>query len=256
MYLSNVKAMSLLAKEKVAFLNSAKLSYIVSSMLAGAYVGIGIILIFSIGAPFAAAKSLFLKPIMGVSFGIALTLVVFAGSELFTGNNMIMTLGCLRKETSWYSAFRVWCFSWFGNLIGSVLLAYIVVASGAMDNAMGFVEKVATIKMNMPVGQMILRGILCNWLVCLALWMSGRVKSDVAKCILIFWCLFAFIASGFEHSIANMTLLSISLFFPHSEAVSLAGFASNLIWVTLGNIIGGGFFVGAMYWLATYKEKE
>ncbi|MBW8016832.1 MAG: formate/nitrite transporter family protein [Planctomycetes bacterium] len=256
MYLSNVIAMSELAKKKVDFLDSAKLSYIVSSMLAGAYVGIGIILIFSIGAPFAAEKSLFLKPIMGISFGIALTLVVFAGSELFTGNNMIMTLGCLRKETSWYSAFRIWGFSWLGNLAGSVLLAYIVVASGAMDGAMDFVEKVAAAKMNMPPGQMILRGILCNWLVCLALWMSGRVKSDVAKCILIFWCLFAFIASGFEHSIANMTLLSISLFFPHGDAVSFAGFVNNLTWVTLGNIIGGGIFVGGMYWLATYKEKE
>ena len=256
MYLNNVKAMSLLAKEKVAFLNSARLSYLISSMLAGAYVGIGIILIFSIGAPFAAEKSLFLKPIMGVSFGIALTLVVFAGSELFTGNNMIMMLGCLCKQTSWNNAFRVWGFSWVGNLLGSVLLATIVVASGAMDNAMDFVEKVATAKMNMPVGQMILRGILCNWLVCLALWMSERVKSDVAKCIMIFWCLFAFIASGFEHSVANMTLLAMSLYFPHGEAVSFAGFANNLIWVTLGNMIGGGIFVGGMYWLASYKEKE
>ncbi len=89
---------------------------------------------------------------------------------------------------------------------------------------------------------------------CLALWTSGQAKSDVAKCILIFWCLFAFIASGFEHSVANMTLLSIALFFPHGDTVSWLGFANNLTWVTLGNIAGGGVFVGGMYWLATYKE--
>jgi nitrite transporter NirC len=255
MYLDNVKAMSLLAAKKVAFLENSRLSYVVSAILAGAYVGLGIILIFSIGAPLAAAKSLFLKPLMGVSFGIALTLVVFAGSELFTGNNMIMTLGCLRKETSWSAAFRIWSFSWAGNLMGSVFLAYLVVASGAINHAVGFIEKVASSKMNMPVTEMFLRGLLCNWLVCLALWTSGQAKSDVAKCILIFWCLFAFIASGFEHSVANMTLLSISLFFPHGDTISWAGFANNLVWVTLGNIAGGGIFVGGMYWLATYKEK-
>ena len=144
MYLDNVKAMSLLATKKVAFLENSRLSYVVSAILAGAYVGLGIILIFSIGAPLAAAKSLFLKPLMGVSFGIALTLVVFAGSELFTGNNMIMTLGCLRKETSWSAAFRIWCFSWAGNLIGSVFLAYLVVTSGAINHTVGFIEKVAS----------------------------------------------------------------------------------------------------------------
>lgn len=256
MYLNNVKAMSLLAVKKAAFLENAKLSYVVSAILAGAYIGLGIILIFSVGAPLAASKSMFLKPLMGASFGIALTLVVFAGSELFTGNNMIMTLGCLRKETSWPAAFKVWGFSWTGNLIGSVLLAYIVVTSGAINHAGDFVEKVAASKMNMPVTQMLLRGLLCNWLVCLALWTSGQVKSDVAKCILIFWCLFAFIASGFEHSVANMTLLSMAIFCPHGDAVSWAGFANNIIWVTLGNMVGGCVFVGGMYWLATYKEKD
>lgn len=255
MYLNNVKAMSLLAMKKVAYLENSRLSYVVSAVLAGAYVGLGIILIFSIGAPLAAANSLFLKPLMGVSFGIALTLVVFAGSELFTGNNMIMTLGCLRKETTWPAAFRIWGFSWAGNLMGSILLAYLVVASGAIGHAGSFIEEVASSKMSMSIIEMLLRGLLCNWLVCLALWTSGQANSDVAKCILIFWCLFAFIASGFEHSVANMTLLSIALFFPHGDTVSWAGFANNLIWVTFGNVAGGGIFVGGMYWLATYKEK-
>ncbi len=256
MYLEHVESMSLLAGKKAAFLERSRLSYTIAAILAGAYVGLGIILIFSIGAPLAAAGSNFLKPMMGVSFGIALTLVVFAGSELFTGNNMIMTLGCLRKQTSWSAAFKIWGFSWFGNLLGSVLLAYIVTASGALDHAVGFIENVASSKMNMPVTQMLLRGLLCNWLVCLALWTSAQAKSDVAKCILIFWCLFAFIASGFEHSVANMTLLSIALFFPHGDTVSWLGFANNLAWVTLGNIVGGGIFVGGMYWLATYKEGQ
>lgn len=254
MYLESVEAMAYLARAKTAYLSRSRLSYLVASMLAGAYVGLGIVLIFSIGAPVAGADSVFLKTLMGVAFGIALTLVVFAGSELFTGNNMVMTVGLLKKEASVADVLNVWLFSWVGNLAGSLALAYMVVASGAVVHAAGFIEKISATKMAMPAMHLFLRGVLCNWLVCLALWTSARAQSDTAKCILIFWCLFAFIACAYEHSIANMTLLSLSLFGPHSAAVSWWGFARNLYYVTLGNIVGGAFFVAGLYHIATYKE--
>jgi nitrite transporter len=254
MYLDSVKLMARGASDKVAFLERSKSAYLMASALAGTYVGLGIILIFSIGAPLAGTGMT--KIVMGVSFGIALTLVVFAGSELFTGNNMIMTLGLLRKEVKPAGLLKVWCFSWTGNLIGSMVLAYIVMASGTLDQAADFIQSVAVKKMNMPIISLFLRGILCNWLVCLALWTASRAKSDAAKCILIFWCLFAFIACGFEHSIANMTLLSISLFMNHAADVSWIGFGYNLLWVSLGNIVGGGFFVGFLYWFSSRKETE
>lgn len=256
MYLEAVNIISKAAKAKVRYLKRSMLSYITSSVLAGAYVGMGIALVFSIGAALAATGSIFLKPLMGVSFGIALTLVVFAGSELFTGNNMFMTMGFLRKEVSALEVLKIWIFSWVGNLIGSFLLAYLVIASGAMSHAVGFIQKVSIAKMTMPALQLFLRGVLCNWLVCLALWTSSRTKSDTAKCILIFWCLFAFIACGYEHSIANMTLLSMSLFAPCSAAISWIGFFRNLFYVTIGNVVGGSFFVGVLYCVATYKEEK
>lgn len=256
MYLESVKLVSKAARIKIEYLKRSLLSYLVSSILAGTYVGIGVILVFSIGAPLAAANSIFLKTLMGISFGVALTLVVFAGAELFTGNNMFMSIGLLRKEASMLEVLKVWAFSWIGNLAGSFLLAYLVVSSGAISHAASFIEKVSATKMNMPASQLFFRGILCNWLVCLALWTSSRTKSDTAKCILIFWCLFAFISSGYEHSIANMTIFGMSLFSPHSVAVSWLGCSRNLFYVTLGNIVGGSFFVGALYFIATYKEKE
>jgi nitrite transporter NirC len=93
-------------------------------------------------------------------------------------------------------------------------------------------------------------------LVCLAIWMSTRAKEDTAKLLLIFWCLFAFIGAGFEHSIANMTLLGMALFLPHDPSViSWAGFANNLIPVTLGNIVGGAIMIGAMYWYVSDDKK-
>lgn len=256
MYLESVNIISQAAKIKMEYLKRSLVSYIAASILAGAYIGIGVVLIFSVGAPLAASGSAFLKTLMGVSFGIALTLVVFAGAELFTGNNMFMAIGLFKKEVSILEVLKVWSFSWLGNLLGSMLLGYLVVSSGAISHANSFIEKVSAAKMDMPAMQLFLRGILCNWLVCLALWTSSRSKSDAAKCILIFWCLFAFIACGYEHSVANMTLLSMSLFAPHTISVSWLGFVRNLFYVTLGNIIGGSFFVGALYCIATYKENK
>lgn len=255
MYLESVKIISQAARLKIEYLKRSFLSYMAASILAGTYIGIGVVLIFSVGAPLSGDNSVFLKTLMGVSFGIALTLVVFAGAELFTGNNMFMAIGLLRKDVSASEVLKVWAFSWIGNLAGSIMLAYLVVASGAISHAASFIEKVSAIKMSLPAVQLFLRGILCNWLVCLALWTSSRAKSDTAKCILIFWCLFAFIACSYEHSVANMTLLAMALFAPHTGVVSWLGFARNLFYVTLGNVVGGAFFVGALYCIATYKEK-
>ena len=110
--------------------------------------------------------------------------------------------------------------------------------------------------MELPASALFARGILCNWLVCLALWMAMRVSSESAKCIVIAWCLLAFIAAGFEHSVANMTVHLLALFGPSNDAVSLFGAAHNLLWVTLGNVVGGSVFVGLAYWIQTIRPNE
>ena len=117
-------------------------------------------------------------------------------------------------------------------------------------------QSVAAKKMELPATALIARGALCNWLVCLALWMSLRVSSDSAKCIVIAWCLLAFIAAGFEHSVANMTVHLLALFGPSNEAISILGATYNLVWVTLGNIIGGSVFVGFAYWSQTSRPQN
>ncbi len=187
--------------------------YFVLSMLAGMYIGFGILLIFTVGAQFANVGSPAVKIIMGISFGIALTLVVFAGSELFTGNNMVMLIGCLNKKTSWWFMYYLWILCWVGNLVGALMLSGVMSCTGLVDgNITGaFIGKVASAKMNAPMWELFCRGILCNALVCLAVWMSAKTKNEAARIFLIFWCLFAFIACGFEHSIANMTIFGTSL---------------------------------------------
>ncbi|AZS17779.1 formate/nitrite transporter family protein [Paenibacillus lutimineralis] len=234
---------------KVNLLKQSKGKYLVSSMLAGLFVGLGIILIFTIGGLLTPAQVPSTKIIMGVSFGIALSLVIMAGSELFTGNNFVMTVSTLERKTSWLETLKIWLYSYVGNFVGSFLVAAIFVLTGlATGGVAEFINSVASVKMNAPFMELFMRGILCNILVCLAVWCSIKMKEETAKLIMIFWCLFAFITSGFEHSVANMTLLSISLLVPHPETVTLAGLAANLIPVSLGNMVGGILFVGVPYW--------
>lgn len=258
MHQDTIGLLAQVAERKTANLERSLLSHLVYSMLAGMYVGVGVVLIFNIGAPLAATNSAATKLAMGACFGVALTLVVFAGAELFTGNNMIFTLGSLIGQTNWSALGKNWFWTWVGNLLGSALLAAMVVKAGTFDSApfKEFLLKACAVKMNLPFPQLILRGILANWLVCLAIWQAAKTKSDAAKLGVIFWCLFAFIASGFEHSVANMTLLTIGLLLPHDATVTILGLGRNLFATTLGNIIGGAFFVGFFYWIVSRDRVE
>lgn len=244
-------------KKKVQLLTNNLPGYFVSAMLAGIYVGLGIILIFTVGGLLTAGSSPWAKTAMGVSFGIALSLVIIAGSELFTGNVFVMTAGLLKRSVSISKALWLLLISYLGNLAGSVLLAAIYYLTGLSTGPVGeFIAKVSATKMGLPASQLFFRGLLCNLLVCLAVWSSFRCKEEIAKLVMVFWCLFAFITSGFEHSIANMTLLAIALFNPLGQAVSLAGYGYNLLWVTLGNIVGAAVFLAIPYFMISLEKKE
>ena len=254
MFLETVDLFAKTAVAKSAYLKRSPLGFTISSMLAGAYVGLGIILIFCIGNGVDPS----IRPVvMGASFAIALTLVIFAGSDLFTGHTMFMTLGWLQRRVSPRELGTAWALCWIGNLLGCVVLAILYVAGGggpglaSIGGKAPLIVTVAAAKMNGSALELFARGILCNWLVCLAIWTSARMTNDTAKCIAIFWCLYAFIASGFEHSIANMTIFAIALLAPHPDTVTVAGMGWNLLWVTLGNIVSGAGIVGLGYWAAS-----
>jgi nitrite transporter NirC len=254
-----IATMAAAARAKAALLRQGPRQYLVLSALAGAYVGLGIVLIFAIGAPLQAAGSGATRAVMGASFGVALTLVIFAGSELFTGNNMVMTVGALSRTVTPGALAKVWGLSFAGNLMGSALLALATAASGVLGKAPAkeFVLGIVAAKMSAPALDLFFRGVLCNMLVCLAVWMGMRAKDETARLLLIFWCLFAFIGAGFEHSVANMTLLALGLFLPHDPAlVSWAGFARNLLLVTAGNVVGGALLIGLPYWYVAQGQRR
>lgn len=244
------------AATKAAQLRDNPWGFLAGSLAGGAYVGLGILLIFSIGAYLPPSAQ---KLGMGLTFAIALILVVIAGAELFTGYAMYMPLARLAGRVGRGDVLRTMVVCWFGNLAGSALVAMLFAiggANGLLDDPHSLLMKTADAKMSSSPTALLARAVLCNWLVCLALWMSARVDSDVAKCVVIFWCLLAFIASGFEHSVANMTLLSLAVIGHHGDPAVIAAALYNLTMVTVGNLIGGGIMVAGVYWTATGTRRS
>jgi nitrite transporter len=254
MFQDTIDKFTLLGEQKVRFLRDNPLGFWISSMMAGIYVGFGILLIFSIGS----ALDPSVRPLaMGASFGLALILVIFAGSDLFTGHTMSLTISGLQGGTPWNNVLTIWAVSWLGNLAGALLLAALFVGGGGgliTGAASELIYKVAAAKMNADAFPLICRAILCNWLVCLAVWMSMRITSEAGRMIAIAWCLFAFIGSGYEHSIANMTIFGVALLSKHPDNVTWAGMVWNLVWVTLGNTVAGAGLMAGAYWTASRQR--
>ena len=251
MFRDTIAKLSDSAAGKAAFLERNPFGYLIASAMAGAYIGLAILLIFSLGSLLDPT----VRPLaMGAAFGLALILVVFAGGELYTSLTMTMMLGRLAGTVNSRQVVRIWMSSWIGNLLGALVLSAVFVEGGGgviTHAASEFIYKAAETKMHAGAGELVARAMLCNWLVCLAIWMANRIASETARMIAIAWCLFAFIASGYEHSIANMTVFGVALFSSHPEGLSWTGAAWNLGWVTLGNTLAGALFMGVLPWLAS-----
>lgn len=259
----NEQTIQLLAKKaqaKVALLNESKLKYIVSAMFAGLLVGMGCILVYSVGGMLHAEHSPFTKIAVGLSFSFALSLILVLGYELFTSNTMVMTVGALDKKTTMKNWFSILTFSYIGNFLGALLISILFVATGLTDKgtAIEYFSYVATAKVSGTALQLFAKGILCNILVCGAVLSAYKLKNEMAQLFMALICLYAFVTSGFEHCIANMTVFITTLLSPGSVGVITASQALySTVFVTLGNIVGGAVFYGiATYFLSKEKTNK
>jgi len=251
------------------------LRLLILGILAGAYIGFAAHLATTISTGhtewFGAKKFL-----TGAVFSFGLMLVIIPGSELWTGNNL-MTISLLEKKISLGGMCRNWFYVFIGNFAGSVLLAAIIAwGSGLLDGAVGATAlKIATAKITVSPENIdhnvayFFRAVGCNWLVCLAIVIATAATDITGKILGIFFPIMAFVASGFEHSIANMYFLSAGIFAKgFSKAVELSGVSAeklellnwtniwtdNLFAVTLGNFVGGTLFVAVIYWWLNVKK--
>lgn len=241
------------ARDKSEGLERSRVGFFVGAMLAGAYIGIAMILALSCAAGLPPG----VRPlVLGATFGVGLILTVFAGAELFTGYVMYTGFGLARRSIGWLQAIDLLVTVWIGNLVGAVLLAAIFVTGGGgavFADGGAFLNAYVGHKVEADAIALLARAVLCNWLVCLAIWTAARVTGDAAKSIVLGWTLLAFVAAGFEHSVANMTALSLGLLAPHSTTTLLA-VIRNLAIVTAGNIFGGSVFVVAGYLAAARTD--
>ena len=237
--------------KKVKLLNQSKTKYFIASVLAGFYVGLGIFLIMTIGGV-TSRNGYQYKIFMGLGFGIALSLVIMAGSELFTGNNMAMFSGMLNKKIAVKDGINIWTFSYIGNLAGSMLVGLLFFLSNAANkDVTAFLLNTAKSKMNTPAPDLFFKGVLCNILVCLAVWCGTKMKTESGKLIMIFWCILIFMTCGFEHSIADMSIIGIGV---ANGGITVGQYLYTVLLATVGNIIGGAVFVAVPYHVIS-KEK-
>ena len=258
------------------------------SVLAGAFISLGAIFAttiasggMSVAAPDGAVAYTTGLPygvtrlLTGLVFCLGLILVVVGGAELFTGNNMIV-MAWASKKVSTYALLRNWGIVYLGNFAGAIGTAILMFFSRQYtfgSNAVGIAAlKIAVGKVDLDFGQALALGILCNALVCMAVWLTYSARSTMDNIIAIIFPITAFVAAGFEHSIANMYFIPFALFingfdpeFMAAAGPKVAGlehltwsafFVNNLIPVTLGNIIGGAVLVAAAYWTIFLRNKD
>ena len=237
----------------VAKATTPLLSLIMLGILAGAFIGLGsmfyVIVVSDPNLGFAAARVL-----GGVVFSLGLLLVVVAGAELFTGNNLLAmgwAHGCMTTRDVLHN----WVWVCASNFVGATTLAALVVLSGHTEMNGGAIGKtylqIATAKSSLPFWSAFFRGVLCNVLVCMAVWMALAGRSLTDKFVAILMPIAAFVAAGFEHSIANMYFLTLATMLQATggQEVHVAGLWRNLVPVIAGNILGGSVLVALVYYV-------
>lgn len=231
-------------------------------MLAGAYIGFGAMCYMIVKADGTLGFALS-QLLSGVAFSLGLILVVLAGAELFTGNNLL-TVAWAQGKIRLAALLKNWIVVIAANCVGAALLAWLIYASGHTAMHGGQVAaayvKVANAKCALPWQEALLRGVLCNMLVCLAIWLAYAGHTVVDKVAGIVLPIAAFVAAGFEHSVANMFVLTVGMLSKGdvsvaANALTLSGCVHNLVPVIIGNAIGGGVCIGLMYW-AIYLRKR
>lgn len=239
-------------KNKLVFFKH-KGRYFVYALLAGCYIAIGIAFSYSVGGALYASEALSgaYKIALGVTFALAFILIIFAGAELFTGNVLYMSVGLLSGRTRLREALALLGFSFAANILGIALFCGLYASTKLPATTSALILETVSAKLGLSFAQAFSRGIFCNILVCLAVWMGAKLKSPTAKMLLYTWVMAGFVTPGFEHCIANAGLYTLAALLTD---VPLSAVLLNMLYVTLGNLAGGAF-IGAAYYFVAGKPR-
>lgn len=249
MYKDIIGGLTNSANTKKNLLENSLFKYMVASVLAGFFIGMGMLIMTLSASVFSGLEIPAVKFINGFVFSLALSFVIFAGGELFTGNVLVTSIGRLNKKIETSTLLKILVFSYIGNLLGSILISFLFKMTGISPEYNEALLKLATTKSSFDFTALLFKGIMCNILVCLTVLICSRDISDSAKLILIFWCILAFVSLGFEHSVANMTCFALAKML--NPEFGFALIFKNLIPVTIGNFIGGSLVAITYYFLGS-----
>lgn len=255
MYIADIDTAAGAAANKAEVLNKHFGKYFLRSVMAGFYIVVATLLSNVSAAVLYQVEAYrpFAKLTGALLFSIAIILIVFIGGELFTGNNMTMALGVYHKRVKIADMLKVWVVSYIGNFVGAFVLSAIFVGSGASKGIMiDYYNSFIPAKISVPAMELFLRGILCNFMVCLAVWTGTRMKSESGKLIVMFCVIMTFVVSGFEHCIANMGTFSIAYMLLGGLDMGLV--MKSMLFVTLGNIVGGAVLLALPLKLMSYDK--
>jgi formate/nitrite transporter len=263
---------ALIETRGVAKANASAITTLVLGVVAGAFIGLGAVLsttILSGSTPGSGAA----RWLAGIGFSLGLILVVVAGAELFTGNNLLV-MGLVSRRITVALLLRNWALVYVGNLIGAtsiVLMVWLAEWWKQSEGAVGATAlSIAAAKTSLPFGVVLMRGVLANALVCLAVWLATGGRTVTDKVIAIVLPISAFVAAGFEHSVANMYFIPVGWLLKREPTVvaaatateeqlaslDIVGFGNNLAAATIGNVIGGAVLVGLVYWFVYLRGRR
>ena len=263
---------ALIETRGVAKANASAVTTLVLGVVAGAFIGLGAVLsttILSGSTPGSGAA----RWLAGIGFSLGLILVVVAGAELFTGNNLLV-MGLVSRRITVTRLLRNWILVYVGNLIGATSIVVMVWLAEWWKQSEGAVGatalSIAVAKTSLPFGVVLMRGVLANALVCLAVWLATGGRTVTDKVIAIVLPISAFVAAGFEHSVANMYFIPVGWLLKREPTVvaaatateeelaslDVAGFGNNLAAATIGNVFGGAVLVGLVYWFVYLRDRR
>ncbi len=242
--------------KKIKLSKSEPFKYFLRAIMAGFYLGVASILSYSLGSVVSQIDPMLGKIAFASLFGLAFILCVFLNAELFTGNCLTTIIPVYTKKLKLIEILPSWVLCYFGNFVGAGIIGFLFIQSGALSHTLiDYLESVLVYKLEFNITQLFIRGILCNLVVCLATYLSYKMKSETAKVIVFFVVIVAFVLPGFDHSIANMVTFSMGAT-AFGVNLNYVQVFMNLLVSTFGNILGGSVLLALPIYLIYKPETK
>jgi len=251
----DIEILSKLGKIKYNIMKTDPLRFFVRSFMAGAYLGAAAILSYTLGAMLQ-DHGVIAKIAVAATFGIGLVAIVYLGAELFTGNCFVTIMPVLKGELKIKDIIPMWIVCYLGNVVGISLICFLFIKSGAQETVMiPYLETAMKAKLQFDVLDLLIKGVLCNFIVCIAAYSGIKIKDETARLIVIMVFVMAFVLPGFEHCIANAGIFTMGMT-QLGNVIDWTGLPLHMLISTIGNIIGGSVLLAMPIYIVFREPKN